>query len=49
MKCWHFRSIEILNFRFIILRIFAILCHFWELAKVYEIRVKVKMMIFSVI
>ena len=49
MKCWRFNGIEILNFRFIILRFFAVLCHFWELVKVYEVEVKPKMLIFSAI
>ena len=47
MKCWCFSGIEILNFKFIIVRIFAVLCHFWELEKVYEVGVKAKMLIFS--
>ena len=44
MKCWRFRGKAILNFRFIIVRIFAVLCHFWELEKVYEVGVKAKIL-----
>ena len=36
-----------LNPEFIKMRIFAVLCHFWELKRVYEVKKKVKMMIFS--
>ena len=32
-----------LNPEFIKMRIFAVLCHFWRLVKVCEVRVKVRM------
>ena len=44
MKCWCFSGKAILNFKFILVRIFAVLCHFWEWKKVYEVGVKAKIL-----